>query len=164
MTFFYQPNLTLGNAWRNTIQALFVQLRRIKFAVEETFSFGDFDPQVNWQAMTVTGPVVNRARYFKIFNLAFISLNISSTITVAGAVNFIQITVPFTFKTTNPDDPTNSLQIGYGAILNTAGSAVYSPARSGRNVITFYKMDQTAFAAATFNLIFGGFFEVENNG
>ncbi len=92
---FYSPNFAIGSGWRSSMQLVVSQLRKIKFVVEETFSWGDFEPQATFSGMTVAGYAVKRARYLKLWGFLFFRVDLIATLSGAMS-NAIYITVPGT--------------------------------------------------------------------
>lgn len=80
MTGVFKFNPAILSSWRTTLQVFFQQLRKVAFVVENTFSFGDFDPQIDWNGMTVTDVIIYRARYLKIWKLLFLSIDLKGTL------------------------------------------------------------------------------------
>ena len=116
MSGLFSPNFSVDANWKSTISKAFQQLRRVKFVVENTFSFGDFDPQTNFSGMTVTNYRVYRARYLKIFGMLWFSFEITATLAAPLAAN-VYIIIPGT----GPDpDATSAGQSG-GAQIRNAG-------------------------------------------
>ena len=155
-TFFYTPNLAVLSDWITSLTVAFSKLRRISFVVENTFTFEDFDPQTNYLGMTVTNYIVNRARYLKIFGLAWFSLDISATV-AAPLANSVTITLPVTCA----GDIGNKQ--GAGALLRLVGGdeTGYWITDSQVNLITFRRSTAINYAAGVLRIISNGFFEVK---
>lgn len=77
---FFSPNLKVMNDWRSSLTNAFGQLRRVKFAVEDTFEFKDFDPNLYFSGMTVTNLVVFAAKLLKLNNLVFFTVDATFTL------------------------------------------------------------------------------------
>jgi hypothetical protein len=75
-----------------------------------SFSFGDFDPQTNFNGMTVTDYLVNRARYLRIGKLFFFSLDVRATLAAPFAQS-VSYTIP---------------AIASGTIASVQGGGVYA--------------------------------------
>jgi len=129
----FSPNFKVLTDWRSSLNVAFSVLRRIKFIIEGDFSFGDFDPQSNFNGMTVTNYLVNRARYLRIGNLFIFSLDIRATLAAPFAVR-VDYTIPVTAAGTSSSVQGggawgyNAGVIESGAVwgINGASNAIYS--------------------------------------
>lgn len=134
-------NLHIGKTWKDTLQSAFSYLRRIPFVVQDTFSFGDFDPNINWNGMTVSAVNIFKARYLKIGNMLWVTFYITATL-AAPLAQVIYITVPGTAPI--GDNNANRVQ---GDLFWTANAGV---SESGRWVFYpgFNVLECGRFAAA----------------
>lgn len=89
------PNLKVLSDWRSSLNVAFSTLRRIPFLTEPVFQMGDFNPQTNFNGMTVTNYRVYRARYLKIYKFLWFSFEITATLAAPFAAN-VMITIPGT--------------------------------------------------------------------
>jgi len=151
----YSPNLPIGSGWKSTLQAAFQTLRRVKFIIEENFSFGDFDPQVNWNGMTVSAVNIRKARYLKLFKLFFVSVDIQATLAAPLTLN-VTITIPETIYGTSTE-----YQSGAGS-GNSGGPAVTLvwQAQGTTDKILIYRYDFANYGAGVFRGVFNGFLEI----
>jgi len=164
MTFFYTPNLIIAKSWQQTLKSAFTQLRKWKFLVEDSFSFGDFTPHpitaatplnFYFSSMTVTNYVLYRARYLKIFGLLLFSVDFSATL-AAPLGNTIKIVLPATLA-----GASNYAQCGFANINNTTATEPGTWAGAGGNsTIDVYKIAVANYSAAATNIRVNGFVEV----
>lgn len=152
----YSPNLPVSSGWKSTIENAFQVLRRIKFIIEGDFSFGDFDPQTNYQGMTTSGYQVYRARYLKIGDMFWFSYNSLASV-AAPLTSTITITIPFTAKTRVGDR-----QQGGAGFTSSAGAAecAFWNILSGTNTVRFHRYAGNNWAAGFVELAVNGFIEV----
>jgi hypothetical protein len=155
----FTPNYTLDSSWKATLNKVFQQMRRVKFVVEDTFSFGDFDPQTNWNGMTVTGYQVYRARYLKIYKLLWLSIDIRATL-AAPFAGSVDVTIPYVIK--GSDEVSGAQQSLFVRISNAStnepGMCV---AVANTNILTFFRIPIAAFTAGSAILTYNGFLEVQ---
>lgn len=159
MSGFYSPILNIASGWRTTVGNAFQTLRRVSFVIEDTFSFGDFDPQINWKGMAATAVVVRRARYLRIFNFLLFSLDISATLAAPFATE-VQVTLPDS-KTTYGTQNNNEAQGGaYNG--SNAGVGETNPwnSNSGWSYLSLQRVNGAAYTAGAFRAILNGFLEV----
>jgi hypothetical protein len=151
----FSPNLKVLTDWRSSLTVSFSLLRRIKFIIEGDFSFGDFDPQSNFNGMTVTNYLVNRARYLRIGNLFIFSLDIRATLAApfAQAVNY---TIPATATGTSA-----SVQGGgiYGYNAGVADNGAWG-ITGATNIIYSLRPSLAAYTAGSYIFIANGVIEV----
>lgn len=152
----FSPNLKVLTDWRSSLNVAFSVLRRIKFIIEDNFSFGDFNPQLNYGGMTVTSPLIYRARYLKIFKIMWFSIDVTAT-----------LAAPFTFQivatlpaTTAGDS--SSYQGFCGVGQNTgAGEIILSQTLGTTNSLFIYRGNATPnFTAGVWRARINGFIEV----
>lgn len=158
MTFvdgFERPNLPIGSAWKSTLNLAFQTLRRIKFVVAETFSFGDFDPQINWNGMAVSAVNIRRAKYLKIYKLLFFSVDFTGVV-AAPLNNSVIVTLPATVAGNSGDAQSA------GCSGNDAGAAVALvwQASALTTNLYVYRYNFVNYTAGVFRGIFNGFVEV----
>lgn len=110
MTGYLSLNPSILSTWKSTLAVAFQGFRKPKFATEDTFEFIDFDPQVNFNGMTVTNPVI-MSRYLKLKNLLFFSIEIYATLAAPFAA-VITITIPGTLATSSSSLPITRAQSG----------------------------------------------------
>lgn len=151
----FSPNLQVLSNWRQTVTVAFQQLRRVAFLVESIFSWGDFDPQINWNGMAATGVGIYRARYLRIYKFLWFGVDFGATL-AAPFTSQITITIPSTL----PNDPT-ALHAA-GALVEDAGvfAVGYWYGIGGTNLLNFRKGDTTNFAAGAGRVTCNGFIEI----
>jgi len=162
MTTLYSPTLNILSTWKTTIQQAWQSLRKIRFVIEDTFSFGNFDPKIQWGGMTVTNAYVYRARYLKIFNMMWVSLYASATV-AAPLSNGVSFTIPATAS--GNDDPALATSIilqGGGCVLRDILSYQIGFWRTAGGSDLMY-LDRTAgtFAAGLVEIFVNAFIEVK---
>lgn len=149
----YSPNLPINSGWKSTIQNAFQVLRRIKFIVEDDFTFTDFDPQTDFSGMTVTNYLVNRARGIKIGSIFYFSINISATV-AAPLASIIRVTLPYTAFSSGD-------QFGASQNLNAGTSEVgFYIIANGLNGLSFARPGYANFGAGATQVAANGFIEV----
>lgn len=155
MSEFYVTRFVNLSSWQSTLKVFFQQLNKIKFVIEDTFSFGDFDPQVDWGGMTTTLVTMRRARYLKIWKLLWVSIHVDGTV-AAPLTNVIKIAVPATGA-----GDTSSVQ-GYIWRLANAGTveAASLSFNAGSNLLQLFRLSGANYTAGTVSIRFNGFFEV----
>lgn len=90
---FYAPNFAIGSSWRSAMTLLVSQFRKIKFAVESTFSFANYTPDLFWNGATANPVYIHHARYLRLNKLLFISVCVQATL--GGAVtNLVGFSLP----------------------------------------------------------------------
>lgn len=149
------PNLKIGRDWRSTLNLAFSVLRRIVFLTPDDFSFGDFDPQTNFNGMAGTVYTVNKARYLKIFKMLWFSIDISATLAAVFTTN-ITVTMPAT-----ANGGTGGYQ-GFVGVGENAGVGELSAAQiqNGTNLLNIYRQAFGAYTAGTWHSRINGFMEV----
>lgn len=148
----FSPNLKVLKDWRGSLNVAFSILRRVRFIVEETFSFGDFDPQINWNGMTITSPLVTRARYLKIFKMFWFSLDIGGTL-AAPFTNIVTVTMPFATAE-------NQGGTGFGQNAATAEGSFWE-VLAASNSLVVYRAAFGNYTAGAFRTRINGFLEIE---
>jgi hypothetical protein len=150
------PNLKVGKDWRGTLNLAFSTLRRIVFLTPDDFSWGDFDPQINWNGMTATGTIVYRARYLKIFKFVWLSIDIRTTL--SGAMtSSIAVTVPFTFG----GGIAENQQSHFVRIANNANESGMAIGVIDSDQLSFFKVPVVNFVATSLILTLQGVFEAK---
>ena len=161
MTGIYRPNFAVLGNWRSTLAAFFQQIRKVAFVTEGAFAFGDFDPQFDWKLMAVTSVRVDRARYLKIWNMLWFSLDFRATLAAPLASNY-SIRVPGTLA-----DPDTAVQESQGGSCYLANNAVAEVGlwfgTAGADEV-FIQRVGGAFTAGITRVILNGFVEVNTNG
>lgn len=149
MAGFFSPNCS-------RLATLLQTLRRVPFVIEDTFTFENFDPQVNWSGMTASNVMINRSCFLKIWNFLWVSVDITATLAAPFASN-IQITIPYTAA--GGYDSTNSRRQGGGAYVWDAGVGAVGLwfIISGQSQVFFQKGTPANWAAGT-GRISGNFF------
>jgi hypothetical protein len=160
---FYTPNFAVGSSWRNTIGMITSQLRKIKFAIDETFQFAEFDPKLDvgsagWGGMTASAITILHARYLKLFKLVFFSIRINATLAIGGGwTNQILATLPESLIAYDPGS-----QAGGGAITlaGTYEAAIWQISASA-NQIRFIRNAGGNYSAGDWGWTYNGFIEVK---
>lgn len=119
MTGFFSPNLPILSKWQETFKVAFQKLRRTNFVIDNTFEWQDFDPQIDYQGMTVTGVANRIARYVKINKCLYVSLSLQATL-AAPLATVIYVTIPGTA----PNNTDGNTVQGGTPLLYSAGAAV----------------------------------------
>ncbi len=156
----YSPNLPITSGWKSTLALAFQLLRRIKFIIEEDWSFGSFDPQIDYNGMTTTNNRTVHCRYLKIGKMLFLSLNIQCTL-AAPLASSIFMTLPSGCVAANYDDSTNGYQGGpvYLAV-NGIAEVGYFFILQNTSLITFKRPTAAAYLAGTFQVRENFFIEI----
>lgn len=146
------PNLKVGNDWRGSLNVAFATLRRILFIQESDFSFGDFDPQVNWNGMAASNVSILRARYLKIFNMLWFSLDLSATLAATFTTSF-SIIMPATAGSVG-------LQ-SFAGIGQNGGSneGCVAEIQAGTNILNIYRIGFGNYSAGSTRQRINGFME-----
>ncbi len=154
MSFSLNPQILKD--WRSTLTVAFSAIRRVKFIVEETFAFGDFDPQINWNGMTVTAVDIKRTRYLKIWKFLFVSVHINSTLAAPFSTN-VMINIPGTLA--GADLTVRQEELGY---IQNAGvvEAGILLAQGTTDRISVFRPAFAAYTAGAFSARFNKFYEV----
>lgn len=92
---FFTPRIVSANTWENTMATLAGVLNRQKFVTEGTYIFTNWEPEFNWNGMTVTIPRVYKARIQTLGKISFISLQFGATL-AAPLANTIGVNLPVT--------------------------------------------------------------------
>jgi hypothetical protein len=150
----YSPNLPISSGWKSTLANAFQTLRRVKFIVEETFSFGDFNPQTNYNGMAATGLNEYRARYLKIGKFFLFSYDSLATV-AAPFTNNVTITIPYTVK--------GDRQQGGGAVVSNggAGESGFFTAVADTNTVIFHRVNDGNWGAGFLEIVCNGFIEIK---
>jgi hypothetical protein len=157
MSGFYVSRFVNLSSWQSTFKVFFQQLNKIRFVVEDTFSFGDFDPQIDYDGMTTSAITIYRTRYLKIYKLLWVSIHIDVTL-AAPFSSVIRVRIPATATTVGG---TLSRQ-GYIFRLQNAGvvEAGALSLNAGADLLQFFRLTGNYTAGAA-NIRFNGFFEVQ---
>ncbi len=156
MTYFERINLPISSGWKSTLANAFQVLRRIAFVVPETFSFGDFDPQIDFRGMANAGLITNRARYLKIYKLLFFSLDFEATLG-APLTNYVTITLPEGLTAYGEDSFHNgSVQINNAV----TGEADFWNCEGGTNLVNIFRTGAVNYTAVATRWHVSGFLEV----
>lgn len=152
---FYSPNFATASSWKLSVGLITSQLRKVKFVVEDTFAFGDFDPRTSFSGMATSGYLVRKARYLKIWKFFWFSVDIGVTL-AAPLSNAINIVIPYTGAGNSSD-----LQSGGARIDNasTAEAGTWSVAGRG-DTLSFYRSGLANYTATATRIIANGFIEV----
>lgn len=151
----FSPNVSLLSSWRQSITVLLQTLRRVKFVVENTFSFGDFDPQPNWFGMAATNVLIYRARYLRIYKFLWISVDISATL-AAPFTNGIGITIPWTLA----GDIASNQAFGARVSNNSVNDSGVVIGNGTFSAVLFIRPVAANFTAGVTRITANGFFEV----
>lgn len=156
-------NLKVLKDWRSSLSVAFQILRRIQFIVEDTFSWGDFDPQIDWGGMAATGIEVGRCRYLKIWNFLWFSIDIRASL-AAPFTTQVGITLPGT-STGGGDYSPKRVQGGAMIVYNAGVESIGSHDITDDTNVTYIKRPAlAAYTAGLFIVIGTGFIEVKTNG
>lgn len=148
----YTPNVS-------RISALLQALRRVPFVIADTFSMGDFNPEVNWNGMAATDVKVCRARYLKIWSFLWISVDIYATV-AAPFTNFITITIPGTIA----GDVACNQSFGARVSNNSTNDPGILIGNGTQNFMVFLRPLAANFSAGQARCTANGFLEIEVNG
>lgn len=151
----YTPNLKVLKDWRGSLNVAFSILRRVAFVIEDTFSFGDFNPQTNWQGMTVTNYQVYRARYLKIFKMMWVSLDIRGTVAAPLTTN-VSVILP---ATGGGGEDSSQQSSANRLVDNSVNEVGFSALAKGSNEMYFYRAPIANFTAGPAIITFNGFLE-----
>lgn len=147
-----QVNTSITRDWKTSISALLQTLRRVKIVIENTFSWGDFDPQRDWGAPA--SYVLSRARYLKIGKMMWISFHASATL--GGAAASLEIVLPYKAK--------GPAQWGTLTVLNNAvntSAGVWFVGGEARDLMLLFRNQLAAYVAGVTIISFNTFVEVE---
>lgn len=163
MTGFFKPNFSLLSNVKETVRVALGQLRRIAFATDDTFTWTDFDPQIDFAGMGTASVSVRYARYIKINKLLFISVDFSVTLS-APLASFISIVIPGT-TSGNETGATGALvsktqYFGCTSDFNT-GEAGLATISAGTNILYFTRPGNANYLAANVRIAANGFLEIK---
>lgn len=150
-------NFAVLRSWQQTCTVAFNTLRRIAFIVEDSFQFGDFDPQTNYNGMTLTLYQVKRARFLKIWKFLWLSIDIVGTVAVPLASG-ITITIPD--GCTVAGLATDYQAFGADVVNNGTSEAGFARAIGLTNAVTFYRTASGNFGAGVSEITANGFLEI----
>ncbi len=152
---FYSPNFATTSSWKTSVNLISSQLRKIKFVVESTFQWGDFDPQTTFSGMAASAYLIRRARYLKIWKFLWFSVDIA--VTLGGpASNAINVNLPYTAY-----GASGEIQAGGARIDNAATAEAATWACSGgQSTLAFYRDGLANYALAATRIFANGFIEV----
>lgn len=152
----YSPNFSLSGSWQKTFSSMYQVLRRVRFVVENTFSFGDFDPQLDFGVMTAASVVVNRARYIKILNMLWWSLDCSATLSGSFTLR-VYVTIPGTGESLGQINT----QVVHALVRNGGTyEAGHCHLVSGENRMSIFRGALGNYSAGAWSCTANGFFEV----
>ena len=153
----FSPNYSVLRNWNSTLTVAFAQLRRTAFAVENTFTFSSFDPQINWLGMTATAVALSKCRYCKIGKLLYLSIDIQSTL-AAPFNNDVAISLP---ENSTAYGASTDLQAGGVGLVN-AGVNETGIWRifGGTNFLSFRRTAAGNYTAGAFRATGNFFIEV----
>ena len=152
---FYTPNFSVGGSWRSAITLITSQLRKIKFADDQSFTWLDFNPQTNFSGMTVTDYKVTRCRYLLLNKLIFLSVDLEATL-AAPLANVISVEFPGTVA-----GDLGSLQTGGVNIRNAGAIEIAGWQGNGQaSYISFVRAAAANFSAGAVRIMMNGFLEV----
>lgn len=154
-------NLPVGSGWKSTLTLAFAKLNKISFIVEDTFSFGDFDPSTNFNSMVVTNYALRRARYLKIYKFLFFSVDIAATLATPFA-NSVAFTIPGTAAGASPSLLGSSDTQGAACFADNAGTgeAALWQIVAGTSSVRVFRSGIAAYTAGSFRVKINGFVEV----
>lgn len=154
MTGIFKANYSVLRDWKTTLTVAFQQLRRIPFIIEDTFQFGDFDPQTNFNGMTISNYVLYGARYLKIKNLLWFHYDMTVTLAAPLAAS-IKIIIPGTASTEY------GIQSGYAQIDNAVtGESDGWYLLPGTNEIVIFRTGVVNYTAVATRIKLNGWVEV----
>lgn len=156
--------ISMRSTWQSTLAVLMQAMRRVKFVVESTFSFGDFDPNPDYLTSTVTARRIDRARYLKIGKLLWVSVDFRATI--GGAISqACIIQLPFQVNATASNTTPRQGGVCYGSTAGTPAPVSWSSlptAGTYNNGIQFDSINPpTAFAAGVLIIRGNMFLEIQ---
>lgn len=150
------PNFIIRPTWKGTLQTAFSFLRRVTLLEPSDFSFGDFDPQINWSGMTVTNVEVNRCRYLKINKFIWFSIDIRATL-AAPLAAIVSVDIPTGATALGPQVQ------GAGALFLNGGTGEIGSwsTIADRGFVYAQRADFTNFSAGSWVFVANGFIEVK---
>jgi len=152
----YSPNLPIGSAWKSTLTLAFQTLRRIKFIIESDFVFSDFNPQTNFNGMTVTNYDAARCRIFVLNKVAFVSINIVATLAAPFASSIV-VSLPENIVSSLGVSQRGATQIANAGVDEVGNWTISAES----NQITFSRNPVgTNFSAGQANIRVNTFFEI----
>jgi len=116
------------------------------------FSFGNFDPQINFNGMTVTNFNVVRARYLRIFKMFWFTFEATATL-AAPFASTINIIIPNTGKSTQ-------IAVGYGQNAGTGELSVHQ-LLANANTVQIYRQAFGNYTAGVWYSRVNGFYEID---
>ena len=165
----FRPKFAVLSDARKSILNVIQTLRRVPFVIADTFSFGDWDITVDWSTAgdtTTAGGLetkfIKRARYIKIWNMLWVSVDIGATLR-APFGELVTFTLPYTLTgyqsaTTGVNDDRQGMGCFVeNAAVPEAGNAF---ARSGTNIVRVERYGAGLFTAGAARVCLNGFFEV----
>jgi hypothetical protein len=156
MSDFYTPNFATFKNWSSTATVITSQLRKKKFATDDTFTWKTFNPELNYGGMTVTAQNIAAARYCTVNKVLFFHLSFACTLAGVAAQIF-NATLPGTTPINIPQG--NTLYI-YNIALPVAPELGYWLVYGASNTITMFRQNYTAYPAGTYLIMAGGSIEV----
>lgn len=152
MTGVEKINLNITSDTKETLKIAFQKLRRTPFVVEDTLTFDEVATSLS-STMTITTPLMKRARALKLNDFLFLSVNL--TLTAGGAPsNVITLTVPYTFPSTGDQSVPGYV---FGGAVTAIGLV---RAVAGSNRLEIYQDNLTNYTLGAISIEFNGFFEV----
>jgi hypothetical protein len=156
MSGLFSPKLSILSTWNSTVSQAFQMFRRVKFVVEDTFSWGDWLPAVSGQSgMVVNNITIFNARYLKLFNFLWVTFDIQF-VTAAPFSTSVLLSLPATAAA-----PQKSAQFAATVVSGGGTDAGLAILDREANQIALFRPAAAAYAAATYRITCNGFFEVQ---
>lgn len=162
MSGLFNFNASIQTSWKASLQTILQKLRRVSFVVEDTFSWGNFEPTLTYSGgMTGTAYFLRTARYLKIWKFLWFRFDFDIT-----PVAPLSTTIYFSLPATTPGDVdvVTGTHVGQtclvlitGAVTNEVGSGYIG---RERNQLSIQRANNAAFTAVQNRITCNGFIEV----
>lgn len=150
----YSPNLPISSGWKSTVQNAFQVLRRIKFLVEDDFTWTNFTPTLDFGTMAATGITIDM-KTMRVANTLFFRGQISATL---AAVFGSQVLISL------PSNGVVTSGFFLGGSIPVLNAGVWEAGQwvlgSDSNKLRIRRGNVANYTAGLFSCILNGFIEV----
>lgn len=155
----YTPKFATSSTWQSSVGLVTSQLRKIKFVVEKTFSWGNFDPKTDFGGMGSSAYILKGARYLRIYKLLLFRVHIS--VTLAGGSSSFSISMP-PGCTAGGDASVSEKQAGYVQLSDavTADQPATWYTIAPADLIVVRPPNGALYAAGATTIVISGIIEV----
>jgi len=147
MTGFFSPNLQILSTWKSTLQVAFQKLGQSAFAVNNTFEFQKFDPQLTFYGCP-TVISISEARYCLIGKLLIFRVFVTATMTPPPVITAFSFVLPnnLTARTADADESIQAFQSGGCRLTNGATGDGHWWIFPNQNLVNVQRFDNTLVA------------------